>query len=78
MLLGHKDLALADMVGRTDDALILHLLHQSRSLVIADRQFALDVRGRTLAVLDDDGDRLIIKRVFAIGIAAQPEHQINV
>src|SRR6056297_4069913 len=79
LLLRNKDFALAHMVGRCHDALLLHLLDQPCRLVIADRQLALDIRGGTFAILDDDADRLIVKRILAIGIAAgvQPQHRVD-
>ncbi len=60
LLLRHQDFAFADMVGRADDALIFHLLDQSRGLVIADGKLALDVGGRAFAILEHDGDRRIV------------------
>ena len=60
LLFRHQDLALADMVGGRHQPLFLHLLHQTRGLVIADRQFALDVGCRTFAILDHDGHSRVI------------------
>ena len=77
---GHQHLALADMVRGRDHALILHLLHQPRGLVVADAQLPLDVGGRALAILDHDRHRLIVQRVLAVGIAAgiQPQHRVDI
>ena len=64
-----QDLALSDVVGAGDDALVLHLLDQPRSLVVADAKLALDVGGRALAVLGDDGDGLVVKCVVGRALA---------
>jgi hypothetical protein len=45
LMFGQQDFTFANVVGRGDDALIFHLFNQTGSLVIADAQFALDVRG---------------------------------
>ena len=77
-MLGHQNFAFADVVGGAHQPLIFHLFDQPRGLVIADRQFALDIRGRTFAVPDHDLHRLIIKRILAIGIAAKAKDQIDI
>src|SRR3954470_7285275 len=43
-----QDIAFSGMVGRSDDALLLHALHQRGGPVVADLQPALDVGGRGL------------------------------
>ena len=67
------------MIGRADNAFIFHLLNKTRRLVIADGQFALDIRCRTFAIFYHDGNRLIIQRVFAVGIPAcvQTKHRVD-
>ena len=49
------------MVRCRDDGMFLHLLHQFRGLVVADAEFALDIRGGAFAVFRHDGDGLIIE-----------------
>ena len=65
------------MVGGAHDALIFHLLYQTRGLVVADRQLALDVGRRTLAVLGHDRDSRVIKRVLTIGIATEAQDLVD-
>ena len=43
-----------------DKPLVLHLFDQPRGLVIADRQLALNVRGRAFAVFQHDGNGLVV------------------
>ena len=69
-LLGHENLALAHVVGRADQAALLHLLDQPRSLVVADGKLALDVGSRALSVADDDLDGLIVERILSIRVSA--------
>ena len=45
-----EDLALADMVGGADDALLLHALDEGGGAVVADLQAALDIARRGLLV----------------------------
>src|SRR5919108_2916392 len=61
----HQDLALADVVGGPDDALPLHPLDQVGGPIVADRQAALDIAGRGLAIPQHEGDRLFIKIFLA-------------
>ncbi len=49
-----QDLALSGVVGRADDAFLLHPLHQRGGAVVADLQAALDVGGRGLLVAQHD------------------------
>src|SRR6201996_7264980 len=69
-----EGVAPARLVGRPDDALALHLLHQRGGAVVADLQAALDVAGRRLAVAGDHGHGLVVELVapaaFAAAIAA--------
>ena len=65
------------MIGRADQPFFLHLLHQPRGLVVADRELALDVGGGAFAIPDHDLHRLIVKRILLAGIAAKAEHQIK-
>src|SRR6056297_2457012 len=78
LLFRRQHLALADVVGGADHALLLHLFHEPRGLVVADRQLALDVGGRALPVAHRDLHRLVVERVLAAGIAAGPEAQDRV
>jgi len=59
------------MVGLRDHPLILHLLHQTRRLVVADAQFALDVRRRAFAVFGHDGHGLIVQAVIVAAAKAE-------
>ena len=52
--LRHQHLALADVVGVGDDALLLHHLDELGGLVVADRELALDVEVEHLLSLADD------------------------
>src|SRR5689334_3772769 len=58
-----KDLALAGMVGRADETLLLHALDQRRRAVVADRKTALDIGRRRLAVAQDNRNSLVIEIV---------------
>ena len=66
------------MVSRRHNAFVFHLLHKTRGLVVANRQFALDVGGRAFAILYHNRNRLVVERIFAIGIAAKPQNSIDV
>ena len=65
------------MVGRADDALILHLFDQTRGLVIADGQLALDIAGRAFAVLGDDGHGHVVKFGVAALAGGQAQHHVD-
>src|SRR3982750_3662408 len=58
-----QHLALADVVGRADHALLLHALDDAGGAVIADLQVALDEAGRALALARHQGDRLVVELV---------------
>src|SRR5690606_30039016 len=62
--------ALADMVGSADDALALHALDDARGAVIADLQVTLHEAGRSLPFPTDNGDRLVVELVAALGFVA--------
>ena len=68
--LGQQDLALALMVGLADHSVFFHALDQPGGAVIADLQPALDVAGRNLALVGDDGDRLVEQIVARLAAAA--------
>ena len=55
-----RELALAGMVRRRDDAFLLPSLHERRSLAVSKRQAALDVGHRTLSVAQYDGDGAVV------------------
>src|SRR5690606_7955445 len=65
--LAGDDLALAGMVGRADEALLLHALDEGCRTVVADGKAALDVGGRALAVAHDDLDGLLVEVVAILG-----------
>ena len=67
----HQDLALAGMVGGTDQPLALHPLDDRGGAVVADRQAPLDVGGRGLLVAQHHGDRLVVKVVAVVVADAQ-------
>src|SRR5690554_4277193 len=48
--LAQQHLALANMIGRADDPLSLHLFHQASRPVVADLELTLDEGGGGLAV----------------------------
>ena len=68
----HQNFSLASMVGRTDDALLLHLLNKRGCAVIADGQATLDIAGRGLAITDYDVDRLVIQCFSITRLAIAP------
>src|SRR5690349_11549802 len=46
--------AATDMVGLSDEAVLLHPLDQARRAVVPDAELALEVRGRGLLAFGDD------------------------
>ena len=66
------------MVRGRHDAVLFHLFNEAGSLVIADAQFALDIRGRAFAIPRDNRHRLVVKRILAVGIAAKAQHLVDV
>ena len=58
------------MVGGAHDAILFHLLDQLGGTVITDLQVALNERGARLPLSGDEGDGLIVKGVFTVGITA--------
>ena len=61
-----EDFAFAGMIGRTDNALLLHAFDQGCGAVIADLQAALDVGGRGAPVADHHFDGLAEEVFFLI------------
>src|SRR5438874_7888591 len=61
----HQHLPTADMVGRADQAVLLHTLDQLGGAVVADLQLALEIAGRGLAVIEHDLHGLIVDGVVA-------------
>ena len=57
------------MIGRADDAFLLHALDQRGSTVITDPETALDIRGRCLAVPQHDGNGLVVRIIGFAQIA---------
>src|SRR4051812_38999315 len=73
-----QHLAAADMVGLTDEPVLLHALNQPRGAVIADTQLPLEIRGRGLLALSDDLDRLAVELGLGIVLAGRlPVEQIT-
>ena len=69
LVLGDENLALAGVVGGADDALLLHLLDNRGGAIVADRQTALDVAGRGLAVAQNDGNGAVVEVVrFVVAV----------
>src|SRR5260370_18546557 len=64
-----QDLALADMVGRTDHALTFHALDDAGGAVVADLQIPLDEAGAAFALARHQCDRLFVELV-ALGVLA--------
>src|SRR5437588_349421 len=62
--------ALADMVGRADDALGFHLFDEPRRAVVADLQIALHKAGRGLAFAAYQRYRLVIQIVAGAAVLA--------
>src|SRR5262249_15235613 len=58
-----EHLALADMVGGADHAVVLHALDDSRRTIVADLQMALHKARRGLAAGGDGGRGPVIKPV---------------
>ena len=61
-----EDLARPRPVGRPDHALPLHLFHHPGGTVVADVQFALYPRRRTLPVLDHEVNGLVVELVVEV------------
>ena len=78
VLFWHEDFAFADVVCARDDAFVFHLFDKLCGFVVADRELALDVGCGALAIFDDDGDGCIVKRVFAVGVAAEAEDGVDI
>src|SRR5580704_6896069 len=70
-----QDLALADMVGRTDHALAFHALDDAGGAVVADLQVALDEARAAFALARHQRDRLVIELVAlaVLALARQAE-----
>src|SRR3984957_14645675 len=74
-----EDFALAGVIGLADDAFLLHALHQRGGAIVADREPALDVAGRGLAVADHDLHRLLVEiAAFAAAHGGGVEDRIAV
>src|SRR5690348_8147329 len=65
-----QHLALADVVGGADHALLLHALDDAGGSVVADLQVALDEAGRALALARHERDRLVVELVALAFLAA--------
>src|SRR5690554_564688 len=59
-----QDLALAHMIRRAHDGLLLHPLDQARSAVVADLQMPLDKADGHLVLAQDEGESLGIEVSF--------------
>src|SRR5688500_3734331 len=60
-VLADQDLAFSGVVGRADQAVLLHLLDDRGGAVVADRKAPLDVAGGDFSVAQHDGDRLVVE-----------------
>src|SRR5579862_9535873 len=68
-----EDFALADVIGRADDAVGFHPLDEAGGAVVADLQVALDKAGRSLAFAADKGDGLMIEAVAGAALVVAGE-----
>src|SRR5579862_4273911 len=68
-----EDFALADVIGRADDAVGFHPLDEAGGAVVADLQVALDKARRGLAFAADEGDGLMIEGVAGAALVIPPE-----
>src|SRR5881628_3856980 len=59
----------ADMVGLTDEPVLLHPLDQPRGAVVADAKLALEVGSRGLLAFGDDLDSLTIELRLGVVLA---------
>src|SRR5437868_14283755 len=66
-----QHLAPADMVGLTDEPVLLHPLDQARGAAVADAQLPLDVGRTGLQALSDDLHRLAVKLYLCIVFAGR-------
>src|SRR6476646_9882910 len=60
-----------DVVGLTDEPVLLHPLDQPRRAVVADAELALEVGGRGLLALGDDLDRLAVELGLGVVLASR-------
>src|SRR4051812_12174179 len=63
--------AAADMVGDADDTVFLHPLDQSRGIVVADAELALEIGGRRLLALRHRLHRLAVELRLGIVLAGR-------
>src|SRR5262249_60972950 len=61
LISANQNLTLSGVIGGADQAFLLHTLDQRGGAVVADAKASLNIAGRHLTVLENDGDRLIIE-----------------
>src|SRR6202011_408318 len=66
----NQNRAFSGMIGRTDDAFLLHPLDERGRFIVPDRQTALDVARRAFFVAQNDIDGAVVEIACFLGIHA--------